>query len=313
VGRAGIPICCVLAGGCRFDLPSTDEPARDASGADTQLDAPAGGCLARWRDGTVMLGDPAQLAALGSSASDRDPYVSPDELTIYFSSDRNGAQGTDVYAATRASIAASFAAPQRRSDLSSALTDSRFSTTSDELVGVVASDRTGTEGSTDLWIATRANRASPFGSFSQTGMANINTAGGELDPELAADGLRVYLAIGSPQRIAVSARSGPAGTFGIPQPLGELLSNAGDADPSLSSDELVLLFTSRRPGGAGIGDLWYATRASSAAPFGAPVRVPSVNTIADDGDPSLSADGCRLYFASLRTGDWELFVAEVTP
>ena len=59
------------------------------------------------------------------------------------------------------------------------------------------------------------------------------------------------------------------------------------------------------------GNLWYAVRAQPDAAFGAPALVPGVNSDCNDGDPHLSADGCRLYFSSDRAGTYDLYVATV--
>jgi Tol biopolymer transport system component len=317
-------VALAFAAGCGFtppgaapieDAPPPDTIPSDGPGSDGLTDGPPATCLERWRNGTVTLGAPARLTELGSTAMDRDPFVSPDELAIYFSTYRNGTQNGDVFAATRASISAAFDPPARRDDISSPSGDSRFSMTSDGMLGIVASDRAGTEGNSDVWIATRMDASAPFGTFGKTEIDNINTVNTELDPELSADGLQIYLAIGSPQRIAVSVRPSTSSSFGSAQQIDPLFSDMGDADPSVSPDELVIVFASRRTtgGGDGNGDVWYARRPTRAAAFGAPVRVPAVNSANGDGDPALSADGCRLYFASDRTGDWELFVAAVTP
>ncbi|HSK00957.1 MAG TPA: hypothetical protein VK932_06940 [Kofleriaceae bacterium] len=306
-----------LAAGCGFGAPSISPPdtvpTGDGMPADGPTDAPpAASCIPRWRDGTVALGTPSLITELGSPAVDRDPYLMPDELTIYFSTYRNGASNGDVYFATRPSLTAPFGAPVRRDDISSDDADTRFSMSADELTAVVGSNRDGTQGNFDVWLATRANTAAPF-QFVQGGVSNINSSNDEHDPELSADGQRLYLAVGSPQRIAVSQRSSSIGAFGNVQELSALFSDTGDADPSLSSDELLIVFSSRRRASSD-ADLYYAIRTDKNGTFETPIRVPTVNSnTANDGDPTVSRDGCRLYFASDRSGNWELYVASMTP
>ena len=86
------------------------------------------------------------------------------------------------------------------------------------------------------------------------------------------------------------------------------------ADPTLSPDELVILFSSNRSGG---GDIYYATRAAPTDAFGTVDKVPTINTPDQDGDPHLSADGCHIYFASNTNSgviaDYNLFVATAHP
>jgi Tol biopolymer transport system component len=318
---AALAALAALASGCGFGSPSASPdgqpppPDPDAPSTDGGIDGPpAVSCLARWYDGTVAFEPPTQIAELAAPEMDRDPFLSRDELTLYFASYRSPAQNGDIFTATRSAIGSPFSAPQRDTGISSSATDSRFSMTSSELVAVLASDRNGTEGNSDIWIASRLLKTLPFGSFMQaTGMPNINSPDNERDPELSADGLHLYLSAGSPQRIVVSSRSNLGGSFGSVQPLANLAGGSGDdADPALSSDERVIVFASTR--GNGDGDLYYATRADKNAAFGTPARMPDVNVnSANEGDPFLSPDGCRLYFASDRAGssNWELYVASM--
>lgn len=325
VDRPLVPCCAVaaalaalaaLAAGCGFSSPSSSPdgqpPSPDAPSDGGSDGPPAGPCLARWYDGTVALAAPTLVAGLGSLAVDRDPFLTPDELTIYFSTERNVVTSGDVYTATRTSLTAPFSVPLRDGDLSSMGYDSRFTMTANQLIGVVASSRTGGEGDNDLWISTRANTSDKFANFDRStmGLSNINSNASELDPEISADGLRIYLAIDNPQRIVVAERSNLGSTFGNSKQIAELFSNKSDADPSLSPDERIIVFASARDNGN--TDLFYATRADKNATFSTPVRL-AISSINGDGDPFLSSDGCRLYFASDRSGNWELYVASVTP
>jgi len=310
-------LAAVIAAGCGFRAPSgSDDGGPLPDTPDPPLvDAPAVPCLQRWLANTVAFGAPSQLTELGSSAVERDPFVTPDEKAIYFSTNRSGTQDFDIFTATRGSLSARFDAPQRDGDVSSSALDSRFTMSGDGLIGLVASTRTGSgaEGGSDLWISERGSTSAPFTSFDRSaGLANIDTSGDELDPELSADGLRIYLAIeSSPQRLAVASRSALSSNFGNAQQIDELQSGAGDADPTLSPDELIIVYSSRRAGGGSNVDLWYATREDKTDPFSTPRRVPDVNGSAADGDPALSPDGCRLYFASDRSGDYELYVSSM--
>jgi WD40-like Beta Propeller Repeat len=90
--------------------------------------------------------------------------------------------------------------------------------------------------------------------------------------------------------------------FAAPVRLDALNSAAFDGSACPSDDGLELFFSSARPGGAGGRDLWHSRRTSLAAPWGPPVALAEINAAEDDQNPSLSADGLRLYFASGRAG-----------
>ncbi len=90
-------------------------------------------------------------------------------------------------------------------------------------------------------------------------------------------------------------------TFGEPTNLGPIVnSSAGDTSPSISADGLELYFSSDRPGGYGLDDIYVTTRATTEDDWGEPVNLgPIVNSSAADITPCISADGLELYFC-----DW---------
>src|SRR5262249_2371281 len=76
----------------------------------------------------------------------------------------------------------------------------------------------------------------------------------------------------------------------------------GDTKVAVRADGLELYFASTRAGGAGAEDIWVARRSSKSAQFGAPTNVAELNTAQLDEPSWVSADGCRILFASLRPG-----------
>jgi Tol biopolymer transport system component len=71
----------------------------------------------------------------------------------------------------------------------------------------------------------------------------------------------------------------------------------------MSKDGLSLYFSSNRPGGSGLNDLWVSQRPDVDAGWGPPVNLGStVNSIANDAAPHLSRDGHYLFFTSNRVG-----------
>jgi len=106
--------------------------------------------------------------------------------------------------------------------------------------------------------------------------------------------------------ILCAAADGPAhySAWGTPVRLDAPLStDSADFYPFVSHDGLSLYFSSDRPGGFGGWDMWVAQRPSTDTTWGPPINLgPSVNTPYDEGAPTLSIDGHRLYFQSNRPG-----------
>ncbi len=86
--------------------------------------------------------------------------------------------------------------------------------------------------------------------------------------------------------------------FGEPVNLGVFINTPfGEGSPKISPDGLELYFHSSRPGGSGGNDLWVTRRPSLDAPWGPVSNLgPVVNSAADEGAPTISADGLELYF-----------------
>jgi Tol biopolymer transport system component len=304
----------VVLGGCGFHHSGPDG---DAGGLAGSAD-----CFSRWFDGApgLALSPPEPLAATASTVDDRDPWISADGLRLYFGRTPGAHGNTDIYAAMRSSPAQDFGSPGPVDNLDTTASESRAAVNGDDTLLVLSSNR-GATGKFQIYVSARPDATQPFPSPSapdQALVASVNAAAdNNFDPFLSRDGLRLYFApaaTGAPQQIAVAIRAAGQ-VFGPAAALPGINSTSGDADPALSPDERVLVFTSNRPAGTGLGatNLWYATRQRATDDFTAPQPIPGVNGNADDGDPVLSADGCELYFASTRVdGRHQLFRARVT-
>jgi hypothetical protein len=296
-----------------------DDAAADAQG-DATGDAAETTCNSKWRNGTIRFGTPSALTAVNSAQFDRDPFLAPDELTLWVSSGRTGgASGSSaVWIAKRTIATAAFDPPQVDATFDSTQSETKLSITEDGLFAVLGSTRTGSQ-AVDVWEASRATTNDNWSALTRTHMGMVNSATDEHDPTISADGLRLYVALTptGTQHISVATRLDRTSNFGVPSELTELTSGMGDADPSPTPDEQVLLFASNRPilpSGPAAPNVWYATRPGSTGAFDAPLPVPDINTDMPEGDPHLSADGCRIYFArNVGTTDYDIFVATALP
>lgn len=290
----------------------------DDAPTDTRMidGAPPTSCIQKWLDGSVQLGSLDVKQEIGTTSTERDPFLSIDELTIYFYSDRTGNVNGDVYRATRTSPTGAFGTASKFTAANTASSDTKMSMTDDGLYFVIASNSGGTTGSFDIFDASRASTSDNFSALGRTYTMLESTGADELDPFVTGDGLELYLAqtINGFQRIVRATRLSRTTLFGVAAVVTELDSSTGDADPTLSADGRVILFSSNRasPGdGPDSSNLWYATRTTNTGTFGVPKLVPDVNSDAADGDPWLSQDGCRLYFSSTRSNDYDLWSAVV--
>lgn len=328
----------IALAGCGFQLPggqpgdgavvgdgASSDGNDDGALDDGAIDAPVDGsispasCAARWINHTISFGTAVPLTTINSTSFERDPFVSTDELTIWFSSGNSMSQGGgDVFVATRTNKALPFGSPSRDNSSynTSGGAESKMSMTTARTYAVVASSQAGGAGDADVWETSRANTTASWGALVRTRVMALASAGGDYDPFVTSDGLRIYYAptTPAPQHIAYAKRSSTSDNFDAPADVVGVNTTAGEADPTVFANERVIVFTSARTATHPLTNLWYATRNNADDPFGAPLEVPGVNTDYSDGDPHVSADGCTLYFGRNIGGgvDWELFSASAT-
>ncbi len=300
----------IALSGCRqllgIDDPVTSFPT-DAAADDADAASPEAGadalepatCMMRWATNPVF-GAPVALASLNTSADEDHPFLSPDELTIYFT------RGTDVYSATRSNPTAAFGLAVTESSLNSGETEGKVFVSADATRAFFASNRPGGAGGFDLWRAARPGTSGTF-SVDQMYVAGVNDPGTQVDPHLSTDLLRLYYVaeISGALRISVGSRNTITQSFGSALPLVAASAEVVNG-PTLTQNELVLVY-----GASGMdpGVLYYATRPALGFAFGNSVLLTSLNTTGAESSPHLSADGCRLYFTSVRSGSRDLVVA----
>lgn len=304
------------AGGAADDA-QLGAPGDAAAGGDAAIDAAAPtGCYAHWFNGDLTITPPALVLAASFFLESRDPWISSDSLRLYLSQSTSvNGSGHDIFLATRTTPSLAFGTPVRVVNLSAASDDIRPALTADERLIVLASNRNGA--GFEIFMATRPTALDAFPAPDDRHLLNINADGVDhFDPFLSGDGLRLYFApVTAPgQRILVASRPTLDADFEPPVAVRGLASDASsDADPALSPDERVIVFTSNRAGGLGGTDLWYATRPDTQHDFSPPILIPMVNGLDNEGDPMLTADGCLLFFASNRVRPtYQIFYAVIS-
>ena len=155
---------------------------------------------------------------------------------------------------------------------------------------------------------------------------NINTAYDEVAPCISADSLELYFsdtpflwypAGQGGQDIWVAKRLSIDQPWDVPVNLGPAVNSPNhEGVPRISSDGLSLYFCSYRASGNGGYDIYVTTRPSTSGSWDTPVNIgPPVNTFADEGFVSISADSLELYFSEYQVlrpgglGDRDIWVA----
>jgi len=291
----------VLAAGCPGDPAPTDPDASTAADA-SPADAPPTRC-----DPSAPFGAVEPVVGLNlPGADDLGAQLTPDELTVFFTSDRANAPGRDydLYVATRASVDEPFGAPVALDALrTDGFHEVSPTISADGLTIYFIRSPQPTTRAGDVWVAVRTSPAEPFGPPSRVDA--VSTEGTESSPYLTATGL--YLARdrepGDPVDLdLVYAPRGPSGELGEAVPLdGVNAVGADDARPVLSADPLRIYWASARADGN--YDIWTAARPSIDAPFADDAPVAELNSVGLDAPNWLSPDGCTLYLTSQRAGD----------
>jgi hypothetical protein len=212
---------------------------------------------------------------INSTASDRCPFITPDEKSLIFVSDRAGGAGnTDLYIATRTDTRDDFgwAAPTNIFTINAS---------SDEYGPWAFADAAGT-----LTLFFTSNRPGGLGGFDiYSGIRGANGVFGDpaLVPELSSsvddtfplvrnDGLALFLASNRPGTLGgfdlwSATRSSTTAPWSAPVNLGPVVNSAANEQrPSISSDGTTIIFMSDRPGGFGGVDLYSTTLSAARAP-----------------------------------------------
>lgn len=160
-----------------------------------------------------------------------------------------------------------------------------------------------------LYAAARQTAEGPFGEPWQ--IFELNPPDGAVDyPWVSPDNRRLYYysSEGGWGRLKMSTKSTFTGWWRPGVELAELNGLGIVAYPSLTQDELVIVFSGLNlEGGLGQWDLWMASRSDRDSPFGQVTNLTAVNGASSEMHPRLTPDGRVLYFASNRNGVFQIF------
>jgi hypothetical protein len=252
---------------------------------------------------TGTWGTPTVIASTVTSSEEADPWISPDELTLYFDSNRSPSMGRAIWIAVRGAKGEAFGNPARVIELDNAADDYDAALNSDLTQIWFGSLRSGTR---QLHTAVRPDSASPFmapGLVSITGDSVVP----QLSPSISPDGLELYY--GRDLEVAYASRTDTLLDFTFVRELDELNASATDGNPTISADGLELFFDSYRNGPPAI---FTATRADTASMFSGLTELPELVAVPNTmggGSPDLSADGRTLYYWINVGGQLDLYTS----
>lgn len=207
---------------------------------------------------TTAWSAPAVIAELAATGNKTTPELSTDGLTLGYALDNGPAGLSDLAISRRLDLDSPWVFDRYLTELNSASYDTSPSVDAAGTTIVFSSDRTGSVGGMDLWLATRATPAD--GWSAPVPIAALNTVGRDSTPFLSADGLAVYFvrtdAAGGD--LYVSRRDSTVAAFPTARAITELNTPDYESDPWVAPDHRSIYFIQDDATSTSI--LMYATR-----------------------------------------------------
>lgn len=250
---------------------------------------------------------------VNSSATDIGATLTPNELSLYFVSNRPGGMGgNDIWVSRRSTRHSPWEAPVNLGPtINTAFDDGGVSLSDDGRMLFFNSNRPGGHGAADIYRSRRTDTEDDLAWEAPVNLGpHINTAAGERGPDYVrgrrGTAATLYFNAGNLAAQGADLYSAPITRDGEPLGPAELLADvsapgANDAGQSVRRDGREMLFWSNRAGGLGSADIWVSTRRKADDPWSTPVNLGApVNTEFAEERPSLSRDGRTLVFDSDR-------------
>lgn len=247
---------------------------------------------------------PAPVTALNTNNIDFGAALSPDQLTVYFGSDRLS-QGANVFTASRPDVTSAFGAIAPLASLNYSGADTwNVTLTADLKTAYLVTD----QGAADnMYKATRASSLVAFNLPTKMPQPVVNGR----QPYVLPDGSALYYSDSTTKKLART----PLPTL-APQAINLTVPGGKSYGiPVVNASETIMYFSVWDEGVFGSYDIWVTTRATSADAWGTPVPVTELNTVEFDTPSWISADGCTFYYthAPASGANWDIWVAKKPP
>jgi len=132
-----------------------------------------------------------EVPNVNSSNNEYSPWVSPDGKRLYFTSQRPGTGGSDIWMAARPDVSSDFDPPVQVEGVNTTFHERASALSPDEREIYFASTR-GAGSDLDIYVATRPDRLSGFETPTELGPA-FNTTFDDTDPFVSPDGMTLLL------------------------------------------------------------------------------------------------------------------------
>jgi hypothetical protein len=224
-------------------------------------------------------GKPTSLGSpINTSLHEFGPSISPDGLELYFHdaasswgyTPRPGGLGEcDIWVSTRPTQDHPWTEPKNLGGVvNSSYIDENPKISSNGLSLYFSSDRPGSFGRNDIWIAQRATPLDRWGEPVNLGSV-VNSEAGDSGPSISADGLALFFNSDRSggyglDDLYMTTRSTINDPWGTPVNLGPIVNTAnyGEVTPCISADGRTLYFgefPNPRPGGYGRRNIWQSS------------------------------------------------------
>ncbi|MEO8841142.1 MAG: hypothetical protein ABI591_17675 [Kofleriaceae bacterium] len=217
------------------------------------------------------------------------------------------ATALDAPPVARCSATGAFGAPKELAALNGPTEDLGGRLSSDELT--ILFSRTNADHTWDIWTASRATADGDFGAPEVVG--SINTIYSELWPTASSDGKALYFmsdrVTPGTYGIFVSTRASTGDPWGPPAASADLM--AGDATPYLANATGFYFSAGAGRTGAGMNDIYRASRDGAGALTMIGAVLGGVDTPASEDIPVVTSDELHMYFARNNGTDFDVFEA----
>lgn len=232
---------------------------------------------------------------------DDDPSLTADLTQMYFDSKRDGNE--DIWTSVRTDPSEIWGAPVVVTELNSPDRETGIALSPNGLSIWFSSNRDGTLGGLDVFVATRATKEEPWSTV--TRVDELCTTDDDLVSAIDASERTLYLArrtsADSEYDLYASTRS-ENGTWASPVPISELNTSGAESDAFPVERDTGLIFTQSE-------DLVIARREGPQSPYRVAGPLAALNSPEDDRDAWATDDLSYVVFSSSRSGEYLLYEA----